>query len=166
MHDIARRYNVKMAVVDREPETREARRFQLAEPYDVYLADYQENMKVAQKIDEEKGLIIVRRTEICDTTHKLVTEDQLEIPRRSSEVEKFADEMGNIVKVMVEDEETGDKVYRYRKLGAGRDDHYRHTLNYLHLASKLFSMVYVSEVSAGDHLQDERNNENDPFDNL
>lgn len=132
LHDLGKRFNVKSAVLDLEPEIRKVREFQKAEPYKVFLCDYQERQKVSRRKDEEGGLIAVRRTEICDATHDLVkTEGMLEIPRMSSEVKKYALEMSNIAKVLEEDQKTGRKTYKYRKLGA---DHYRHATNYFTLA--------------------------------
>ena len=132
LHDLAKRFNVKCAVIDMEPETRKAREFQKAEPYKVFLCDYQERQRVSQKKDEEGGIITVRRTEICDATHELVTkEGLLEIPRMSSEIKEYAIQMSNIAKVLEENRETGSKTYRYRKTGP---DHYRHATNYFMLA--------------------------------
>ena len=132
VHDLAKKHNVLSAVIDAEPETRKARDFQAQEPYRVYLCDYQERLKVGKQVDEQKGIVTVRRTEICDTTHDIVINHKLEIPRRCAEVEEYALEMSNIAKVLIEDKDVpGSRVYRYRKLGA---DHYRHTTNYFHLA--------------------------------
>ena len=63
----------------------------------------------------------------------MTTPGGLEIPRKDAEVEEFVKEMVNIAKVLEERKDSGEKVYRYRKLG---DDHYRHALNYLMLAAK------------------------------
>jgi hypothetical protein len=133
-HDIAQRFNVKYAVIDMEPELRKAREFAQAEPYPVSLCDYQDSIVTGPVWDEEKGLVKVNRTEICDTTHDLVSSSGLLIlPRRSEEVEVFAKQCANIAKVLQEDPETGSREYRYQKLG---DDHHRHALNYFYLASR------------------------------
>lgn len=124
VHDKARDYNVKSAVVDAEPETREVRKFQAAEPYSVYLCDYQERLRTLERRDERQGLITVRRTELCDTSHEMVANRELELPRRNPEIEQYAFEMTNIAKILEEDEETGDKTYKYRKLGSTRPDHF------------------------------------------
>jgi hypothetical protein len=88
-------------------------------------------------------MIRVHRTEICDTTHDLfVTPGRLIPPRRCHEVDRFAQEVRNIAKVLEEDPETGSREYRYRKLG---EDHYRHALNYLYLASQRIGVSYSSK---------------------
>jgi len=134
LHDIAKRFNVQCAVLDMEPETRAARKFQEAENFEVFLCDYIESAKAGAIWDEKAGLVKTNRTEICDTTHELFTSPgTLILPRRCDEVDEFAKESRNIAKVLEEDQETGSREYRYRKLGA---DHYRHSLNYFHLAAQ------------------------------
>jgi hypothetical protein len=145
VHDIAQRFNVKCAVIDMEPELRKAREFAQAEPYTVYLCDYQDSIKTGPVWDEEKRLVKVNRTEVCDATHDLITSPGiLVLPRRNEEMELFAKHCCNIAKVLEEDQETGSREYRYRKLG---DDHYRHTLNYFYLASRKIRVWESREVS-------------------
>ena len=131
LHDLAITFNVKSGVLDMEPETRKAREFQAGERYKVYLCDYAENMKVSKKENEEAGVVVVRRTEICDSTHQLFAKQTIVIPRRSPEIEEYALEVSNIAKVLEEDQVSGSKKYTYRKLGP---DHYRHATNYFWLA--------------------------------
>ena len=134
LHDLARRFNVKAAVLDIEPETRAARAFQAAEPYEVWLCDYTDNPGTSIKWKEEDHTISAFRTEILDEVHNLVSkEGLLEIPRKSDEVEEYAEQMSNIAKVLEEDKITGGTRYRYRKLGA---DHYFHTTGYFCMAAK------------------------------
>lgn len=84
--------------------------------------------------DEEKKLVKTNKTETCDATHDLVSSSGLLIlPRRSEEIEIFGKQACNIAKVLEEDQETGSRQYRYRKLG---EDHYRHALNYFWLAAR------------------------------
>jgi hypothetical protein len=134
VHDLAQRFNVKCAVIDMEPELRKAREFAQSQPYPVFLCDYQDHIVSGPQWDEERRLVKVNRTETCDATHDLVSSSGLLIlPRRSEELEIFAKQTCNIAKVLEEDQETGSRQYRYRKLG---EDHYRHALNYFWLASK------------------------------
>lgn len=133
IHDLARRYNVKTAVIDLKPETRTVRKFRDEEPYEIFLADYNENQKTVPSFDSKRGLVQMNRTELCDATHNLVTDTGLlELPRRCEEIERYAKEMCNIAKVLVTDDVTGAQKYLYRKLG---QDDYRHATNYFKLAS-------------------------------
>jgi hypothetical protein len=131
VHDLAARFNVKCGVIDIEPETHKVREFQASEPYKIFLCDYAENQKAAQKVDEERGLIVVKRTEFLDKSHTLVADLRVTIPRRCPEIEEFAEQVCNTAKVLKEDEETGSRKYTYIKLGP---DHYRHALSYFSLA--------------------------------
>ena len=89
VHDIAQRFGVKCAVIDMEPEFRKAREFAQAEPYPVFLCDYQDRIVSGPLWDEEKKLIKVNRTEICDATHDLVSSSGLlSLPRRNEEVRR------------------------------------------------------------------------------
>ena len=131
--DLAKKFNVRCAVFDLNPETRKVREYRASVSYPVYGCSYSEFQKGAFAWNESDGVVTVNRTEICDTTHDLFDAKRplIELPRRCDEVEQYALQLTQIAKVLEEKAETGSKVYRYRKLGA---DHYRHSLNYLYLA--------------------------------
>lgn len=139
LHDLARNFNVKSCVIDLRPEQRKVREFQKAENYSVFGCEYVETRTGLTHWDDKDKVIKCNRTEICDATHELVVETgRLELPRRSFEVEEFTKEMCNIAKTLEEDELSGAKAYRYKKLGP---DHYRHALNYCLLASERVGVV-------------------------
>ncbi len=140
LHDIAKRFNVQCAVLDMEPELRKAREFAEGENYPVFLCDYQDRISSGPQWDEEKGLVRVQRTFLCDTTHELfVNPGRLILTRKCEEVDRFAQQCRNIAKVLEEDPETGSREYRYRKLA---EDHFRHGLNYAYLASQRVGLVH------------------------
>jgi hypothetical protein len=128
--DIARKYNVKSAVVDRRPYEEEFERFQKSQKYRVFGAEYKDKQSAFMKTDEKAGTYSLLRNQIFDRSHAWVKNKLVEIPRRCAEVEEFARQMCNCAKVL-EETEQGDRVYRYIKLG---DDHYRSAANYLILA--------------------------------
>jgi hypothetical protein len=134
LHDLSIRFGVKSAVIDIKPEIRKVREFQKAEPYSIFACDYVETRVGMTQWDEKDRVIKCNRTEICDATHQIITEPgRLELPRRNTELDQFAKEITQMAKVLEEDNDTGAKVYRYKKLGA---DHYRHALNYCMLAAE------------------------------
>ena len=140
LHDIAKRFNVQCAVLDMEPEMRKAREFAEGENYPVFLCDYQDRISAGPQWDEEKKLVRAQRTDLCDTTHELFANPgRLILPRKCEEVDRFAQQCRNIAKVLEEDLETGSREYRYRKLA---EDHGRHALNYLYLASQRIGLVH------------------------
>lgn len=139
LHDLAKRFGVKVAVIDYPYDKRKVKEFMDAEPYKVLGSQYQDNMKDTERKDERAGVITIDRTYICDVTHNLVSEGMIELPRRNEVVEQYAKQLCDIAKILEEDERTGSKLFRYRKLGA---DHYRHATNYFYMASQ--EKVYES----------------------
>lgn len=130
LHDIAKKYNVKSAVIDRRPYEEEFENFQAAEPYRVFGAEYKDRQRAFCKTDDKSGTYSLLRTQIFDRSHAWFVSGEVEIPRRCAEVEEFARQMCNCAKVL-EETDTGDRLYRYLKLG---DDHYRSAVNYLIMA--------------------------------
>lgn len=136
LHNLAMRFNVSVAVIDGEPERHKVREFKAAEPYSIFLCDYQEGARGAPRWDTEAGTVVGNRTEILDRTHALITGRTLaqakifELPHQSSEVEQFIEEVTAMVKVLVTDS-NGIQKYTYKQLGP---DHYRHALAYFDLA--------------------------------
>ena len=134
LHDLAKEFNVKSAVLDLFPEKRKVVEFQKAENFSVFGCNYVETKTGQIAWDEKDHIIKGNRTEICDMTHELITNPGgLELPRRNQEIDQFVKEVCNVAKVLEEDVDTGAKTFRYKKLGA---DHYRHALNYALLASE------------------------------
>ena len=145
LHDIARDFNVKSAVLDLFPEKRKVVEFARNENFSVFGCNYIETSVGNIFWDEKAGIIKGNRTEICDMTHELVaTTGRLEIPRRSAEISQFAREVSSIAKVLEDNTETGQQHFRYKKLA--RADHYRHALNYCLLASERIGTVSDSKL--------------------
>jgi hypothetical protein len=139
LHDLSQKFNVRSMVIDLKPEIRKVREFQAVEPYAVYACDYVETRIGMTAWDDKEKVIKCNRTEICDMSHDfVVTPGKLELPRRNMEIDLFTKEVCNMAKVLEEDEVSGARVYRYKKLGP---DHYRHSLNYLLLASDRIGSV-------------------------
>jgi hypothetical protein len=142
LHDLARDFNVKSIVIDLYLEQRKVRELQRQETMSVFGCQYVEQRTQMWQWDDRQLILKVNRTEICDATHELVVEPgRLILPRRNSEIEQFAKECCNIAKVLDEDTDTGSRVYRYKKLGSSRPDHYRHALNYCLLASERCGII-------------------------
>jgi hypothetical protein len=135
LHDLARAFNVRSAVIDLYPEQRKVREFQRSESFSVFGCQYVETRSQQIAWDEKDRVIKCNRTEICDMSHETVAEPgRLILPRRNNEIDEFATEVCNIVKILDEDAETGAKTFRYKKTSS--NDHYRHALNYAILAAE------------------------------
>jgi len=145
LHDLARDFNVKSAVIDLFPEKRKVVEFGRNENFSVFGCNYVETSSGNITWDEKQHVIKGNRTEICDMTHELVAMNgRLELPRRNQEVSQFAREVSSMAKVLVDDETTGQSHFRYKKLA--RADHYRHALNYALLASERIGTVSDSKL--------------------
>jgi hypothetical protein len=145
LHDLARDFNVKSAVIDLFPEKRKVVEFAQSESFSVFGCNYVETSVGNIFWDEKARVIKGNRTEICDMTHELVSmAGRLELPRRNQELGQFAIEVSSIAKVLEDNPDTGQSHFRYKKLA--RADHYRHSLNYCLLASERIGTVSDSNL--------------------
>ena len=87
VHDLARRYNVRSAVVDLRPNRDSATVFQKGERYKVFLCQYTESPLSDFHFDENTGVVKAYRTGIFDATHRIITNGQIVLPRQSSAIE-------------------------------------------------------------------------------
>jgi len=160
VHDLAKDFNVGVAVIDAMPETRKVRDFQQAESYKIFLCYYQDTLKHEIKVDKEGGIMAVNRTEICDETHFMFQNNHVLLPRESPEIRQYAEEMCNIAKVVEVDEFTKARTYKYKSLSK---DHYRHATNYFKLACKDNTIMYQPTVYDLDPAEDEKAGEWNPL---
>lgn len=134
IHDLAKRFGVRSAVIDIRPYEDEARRFQAAEPYNVALCQYSENPLHEVVWDNKTNTVKAYRTGVFDATHALFAEGMVTLPRRCSQIDEFARQVCGTAKVLETNELKGTSVYRYRKLGSD-GDHFRNAMNYFLLAA-------------------------------
>ncbi len=147
IHDLAKRFNVKSAVIDIRPYENTVRNFQKEEPYNIYLCEYNENTAVGRQYNPNTGIVKVNRTEIFDETHRMVVkEGMLSIPRDCTEVREFARQMCGAYKILETNKKTKRSVYRYK----GDDEHYRNAMNYFTLACSGNKIA----IARGKHDQD------------
>lgn len=141
LHDLARSFNVRSEVVDIRPYEDTARKHQAAESHRILLCEYTENALTENTVDEERKIVKSYRTGLCDTTHRLIAEKRLTLPRRCPEVEIFAAQAVSMAKILERDKRTGVAKYRYTSSGA---DHYRHALGYFFLAAQRLGIASAS----------------------
>lgn len=143
IHDLAKKFNVRSAVIDIRPYEDAARQFQSAEPYKIFLCEYKENTPQGTLYNENTGIVSVARTEIFDATHRLVTiPGQLTLPRESPDMREFAKQLCATAKVLETNKKTKLSVYRYKKLG---EEHFRNALNYFYLAASTGRIATVNK---------------------
>lgn len=135
--DLCHRFHVKSAVIDIRPYEDMARHFQQkhASNMKVWLCEYKEATPLGTIFNPNTGIVQVARTEIMDSTHRLIsTKGSLILPRRSNKIIEFAKQVASSFKVLETNKKTGQKIYRYRHQ-TNVPDHFRHSLNYFYLAS-------------------------------
>ena len=81
--------------------------------------------------NEKTGLVAANRTQIFDSTHRIITEKEILFPRRCPEIEEFTTQLCNPYKYLKQDKNRNTAVYRYE----GKNDHFRNALNYFVLAA-------------------------------
>lgn len=143
IHLLARRFNVRSAVIDIRPYEDSAREFQTEAKYPVFLCEYKENTPRSTMYNSKSGIVSVGRTEIFDSTHRLVTTPgMLTIPRYCPEIKEFAKQLCGAYKVLDTNKRTGLSVYRYK----GMNEHFRNALNYFLLAASKSRIVRAGNV--------------------
>jgi hypothetical protein len=135
VHDLAKRFNVRFAVVDMRPYEDAARQFQKSESYRVFLCEYVDSPLQDVQFNDDTGVVKAFRTGILDTTHRLITNRQIIFPRQCPEMDEFAEQCCRCVKSKMVDKKKNQIVYRYKTTGSGKDD-YRHALNYFAIAGR------------------------------
>jgi len=139
LFDLLIAYNVRSAVICLRPYEESFRKFQQrVYNYDsgikVFGSEYDTGkQRILKKEDEKAGVYVIARTEMMDKSQRWIRSGNLEIPRNCDEVKIFAKECCNTAKVLEVNDDTGDRVYRYRPVG-DKQEHYRHCVNYLMLA--------------------------------
>lgn len=135
IHDLARMFNVKSAVIDIRPYEDSARKFQKAERYRIFLCEYSDTMLMDTNWNDNTGIVKVHRTGIFDATHRLFTDNNIILPRQNPLVESFAVQCCNCAKFEEKDRKK-QPVYRYRDTGDKKiGAHWRSALNYFLLAA-------------------------------
>jgi hypothetical protein len=153
IHDLAKNYGVRSAVIDIRPYEDSARKFQAEANYKTFLCEYKENTPQGTIYNTKTGIVSVNRTEIFDKTHRLVTTPgMLTIPRYCPEVKEFAKQMCGAYKVLDTNKKTNTSVYRYK----GKNEHFRNAVNYFMLAA---SGGKVARVGSNRHRTRKAKNE-------
>jgi len=137
--EVMRRYNVQAVAIDLYPETRAVRQFQAsAGTYEsisgvsvtcyIFGVEYLDKQVRGVVEDQQARVLKTSRTESMDGVHAIIADGKAVLPARSGKMEEYAKQMSNTAKVLQEDER-GNRLYRYIRCGDGQD-HYYHATNY------------------------------------
>jgi len=147
--DLIKSFKVKSCVTDLRPNADAAREFQkAAAKYGcrVWLCEYSESPIQEYNFIDNNGIVKVYRTGIFDSTHRIISNNHIVLPRRNRAIDEFAEQCCNCVKSKELDKRKRTIVYRYKKTGNG-NDHYRNALNYFLVASMKTGIYYDKRFS-------------------
>ncbi|MCK9244898.1 MAG: phage terminase large subunit family protein [Dehalococcoidia bacterium] len=135
--DLIPRFHIKFCVGDLRPNADSARQFQKianAKGCRTFLCEYTESPLQDFTFLDDRGIVKVYRTGIFDASHRVFSNNDIVLPRRTKDLDEFAQQCCNCVKSKEIDKRKRTVVYRYKKTGAG-NDHYRNALNYAIVAA-------------------------------
>jgi hypothetical protein len=143
-------YKVKACVIDALPNQHAARAFARRFPGRVYLAYYGETQK--GMVDwghdtEHVPMAMINRTDMLDAWRDAHQMGTRRIPRLEGEGREYARQLTNIVRLMREHPDTGQKHAVWRKKAA--DDHYAHADAYAEVALKRLNYGLVRATIIG-----------------
>lgn len=142
------------AVVDALPETRAAKAFANKHSGKVWLAYYTDKPEkepfALPKDKSKRRQIDIDRTQSLDKSLGRVHERTIDLPVDSDKVPDLYAQLGAPIRVMVDNEKTGNKVARYDEFG--KPDHYAHALNYMEAAAWIKMKKTVRRVLSGGRI--------------
>jgi len=129
---IMEQFHIWRCVIDGLPETHATRDFARRHPGRVFLCFFNEHQRGRPKWDRESFTVQVNRTEALDASRAAIRQRQVTLPRRQPIIEEFAHHMSADAKILVENEETGAKKFKYVRTG---EDHLSLAFTYAWLAT-------------------------------
>ena len=93
---------------------------------------FNESQRGTPKWDRKSDMVQLNRTEALDASRAAIREKKLVLPRRQPIIEEFAQHMSADAKILEENEETGEKKYRYVRTA---EDHFSLAFTYAWLAT-------------------------------
>jgi len=133
LDELMERFEVERCVIDGMPETHATREFARRHAGRVFMNFFVENQRGEARWDYHAHTVQENRTEVMDASRAAVREKRLILPRQDPRIVLFAHHMAADVKVLVEDEETGRKRFRYVR--AKPEDHFSLAFTYAWLGA-------------------------------
>lgn len=148
---LGHRFGVKNCVCDMLPEPTYARKFQRSSTFRVWLNLYNVQNPVDEVVwNQDDRVVKTFRNYIFDTSHRIVAEGKLKLPRRSRKLEEFARQY--VVPVKMPD---AARPNHFRYFSPNPNDHYRNAMNYFLLAAQTARLIrketYKKETSKARH---------------
>ncbi|MFW9871200.1 MAG: phage terminase large subunit family protein [Candidatus Thorarchaeota archaeon] len=129
---VGNRYGVEMCVCDMLPEATYARKFQRSSAFRVWLCLYNLTNPVDEVVwNQDDRVVKVYRNYVFDTSHRLMSEKRIKLPRRSRKIEDFAHQY--VVPIKIPDIKRPNA---FKYFSRSDNDHYRNAMNYFYLAAR------------------------------
>jgi len=149
LEDLIKQYNVKVAVIDKDPERREAVKLteNVRKKCLVFLCNYQDDMKKEEmKFDKKRNWVSVDRTATMDTSLARFKQNTIKLSPDIPEC--YATHIHNTIRVIEEKQRNNVKtqIARYRNTG---DDHFAHANNYNEIAVYYYKNLYKNNEIGG-----------------
>ncbi len=148
---LGHRFGVKNCVCDMLPEPTYARKFQRGASFRVWLNLYNTQNPVDEVVwnQGDRGVKTFRNY-IFDTSHRVVADKRVKLPRRSRKMEEFARQY--VVPVKIPDVNR-QNVFKY--FSPSSNDHFRNAMNYFLLAAQTARLIrketYKKETGKAKH---------------
>jgi Phage terminase large subunit (GpA) len=133
LHDIYQRYNVAVGVIDQMAETSAVRDF-CEQHGGLYGCWYSEAQRSDYDWIEREKRVTVNRTECLDASHRAILHKRIKTPRPGDAWKSWVEQMTNIARITVRDDQTGTPKVRWIIRGNRKNDHWRHALAYFCVA--------------------------------
>jgi len=141
LDELMRRYNVGLCVIDAQPEIHSTREFAGRHPGRAFVNYFLESQRGSYKWSREERIVQENRTEALDASRQAIRERQVILPRGGAVIQEFAEHMASDVKQLVEDKDTGAKVFRYVRTAT---DHYSLAFTYECVAASRYVPIDLS----------------------
>jgi hypothetical protein len=149
LDDYMRRYDIDLCVIDGTPNQHSARDFSRRFPGRVYLCFYQDTQKGEYAWRESTTttgldyMVIVNRTEALDAMYEQIGRREVAFPRPTKDVEELTEQLTNLARENVEDDDGTIKGAVWKRLGP---DHFAHSLSYSLIAQSKYGTQTPSSI--------------------
>lgn len=152
LDDLMKRYN-GYAIQDGLPEPNKSAAWVKKWPYRAWSCFYSKSPKTGKMWNDDEKKITVYQSMAMDSSHAMLQEGKVILPRKSDVIDTFAKHCHNVARKKIEDEETGSIYNKWVKLG---EDHYRKAFSYMVLAmERTPESTYSGMIDYSDNSKDD-----------
>lgn len=132
LYDLSKAMHCKCLVIDCMAEARSVGAY-IDRDYNAWGCRYVEGQFMVPKWGDDR-IVVVNRTQTLDESHHRLVNKQIKLHRINTHLDReVSRHLTNLVRVIHEDDKSGQRVARWIVRGA-KNDHWRHALNYAEIA--------------------------------